>query len=260
VSVELFVRLDVSTKRLPSTPFGLSLLKPFLHVSGTKHITQQTNATGDRTVMRKQRGSTFLGFILGALFGLGVALAVAVYVTKVPVPFMSKTLPRNPDGDAAEARKNRDWDPNAGLANKPGVRPPVVPAAPPSPLEPRAAQTPASAPRVGSSTDPLGDLAKARTSNSTGTAVVTPAAPSAGIDPFNYFIQVGAFRTPEDAEQQRARVSLMGLQARVTEREQSGRTVYRVRLGPFDRKEDADKAKEKLDAGGVETALVRVQR
>jgi len=46
----------------------------------------------------------------------------------------------------------------------------------------------------------------------------------------------------------------------VSEREQSGRTVFRVRVGPFDKKEEADKAKEKLDAAGYETALVRVQR
>ena len=52
----------------------------------------------------------------------------------------------------------------------------------------------------------------------------------------------------------------MGFQAKVTEREQYGRTVYRVRLGPFDRKDEADKTKEKLDGNAVETALVRVQR
>jgi len=52
----------------------------------------------------------------------------------------------------------------------------------------------------------------------------------------------------------------MGLPARVSEREQSGRTVYRVRLGPFDKKDDADKAKEKLDSSGLEATLVRVQK
>ncbi len=83
---------------------------------------------------------------------------------------------------------------------------------------------------------------------------------SADIDPFNYFIQAGAFRTPEEAEQQRVRLLLLGYQAKVTEREQSGRTVYRVRLGPFDKKDDADKTKEKLDSNAIETALVRVQR
>jgi cell division protein FtsN len=99
--------------------------------------------------------------------------------------------------------------------------------------------------------DPLGDLAKAKVEG-------LPSGP--GIDPFSYFIQAGAFRTPEDAEQQRAKLLLLGMQAKVSEREQAGRTVYRVRLGPFDKKEDADKAKERLDNNSIETALVRVQR
>ena len=54
-------------------------------------------------------------------------------------------------------------------------------------------------------------------------------------------MQVGAFRTPEDAEAQRAKLSLMGVEAKVTEREQAGRTVFRVRVGPFDKKDDADR-------------------
>jgi cell division protein FtsN len=33
-----------------------------------------------------------------------------------------------------------------------------------------------------------------------------------------------------------------------------------VRLGPFEKREEADKAKEKLDAAGSESAIVRVQR
>ena len=72
--------------------------------------------------MNKQRGGTLLGFILGALVGLGVALAVAVYITKVPMPFMTKTPARAGDDAAAEAKKNRDWDPNAGLASKPAAK------------------------------------------------------------------------------------------------------------------------------------------
>ena len=46
----------------------------------------------------------------------------------------------------------------------------------------------------------------------------------------------------------------------MTEREQSGRMVHRVRLGPFERREEAERAKDKLDTTGLETALVRVQR
>src|SRR5207253_9332112 len=94
--------------------------------------------------------------------------------------------------------------------------------------------------------DPLGDFAAARA--------------SANTDPFIYFVQAGAFRTPEDAEAQRAKLSLMGLDAKVTEREQAGRQVFRVRVGPYEKKEEADRQKEKLEAGGIESALVRVQR
>ncbi|MEQ1686916.1 MAG: SPOR domain-containing protein, partial [Burkholderiaceae bacterium] len=81
-----------------------------------------------------------------------------------------------------------------------------------------------------------------------------------GPDPFVYFVQAGAYGKTEDAEQQRARLAMMGLEARLTEREQSGRTVFRVRLGPFDKKDDADAAKAKLGDAGIESALVRVQR
>jgi cell division protein FtsN len=96
----------------------------------------------------------------------------------------------------------------------------------------------------------LGDFAAARS----GTAAAAP------VDPFAYFVQAGAFRAPEDAEAQRARLSLMGVEARVSEREQAGRTVYRVRVGPLQNKDAADRVKERLDASGFEAALVRVQR
>ncbi len=212
---------------------------------------------------KKQRGGTLLGIIIGALLGLGAALAVAVYVTKVPIPFLNKGQSHSAENDAAEAKKNKDWDPNTSLAGKNAVRPsaaasgPVGAASAPVATAPAVAASAARAAKAPVSEDPLGDLAKAKAEAKPKAEASTS---GAGVDPFSYFIQAGAFRTPEDAEQQRAKLSLLGFQAKVTEREQSGRTVYRVRLGPFDKKEEADKTKEKLDSNAVETALVRVQR
>ena len=199
---------------------------------------------------RTQRGSVIVGIVIGVVLGLAVALAVAVYVTKVPIPFLNRGQNRSAEQDAAEIRKNRDWDPNAPLYGKNPAKPlPPMPGvvAPAPPVATIPAPDPAAAAK-GRSADPLRDLAAART--------------SAGLsgDPFFYFVQAGAFRTPEDAEAQRAKLSLMGIEAKVTEREQSGRQVFRVRVGPFDKKEDADRQKERLESGGVETALVRVQR
>lgn len=98
------------------------------------------------------------------------------------------------------------------------------------------------------SADPLGDLAKAK------------AAESGSADPYDYFVQAGAFRTQADADAQRAKLAMMGWEARVSEREQNGRPVFRVRVGPFAKRDDAAALKDKLDGTGVESALVRVQR
>jgi cell division protein FtsN len=212
--------------------------------------------------MTSQRGNFALGLIVGLLVGLALALGVALYVTKVPVPFLNKVPQRTAEQDAAEAQRNKNWDPNAPLAGKPAARPLPAASAPgalppgiavvPAPAKPPAAAV-ASAPA--SRRDPAAILA--------GEPVPAPAAAKStkpGADPFTYFVQVGAFGRPDEAEQQRARVSLMGMPAKVSEREQSGRTVYRVRVGPYDRKQDADAAQERLAGSGVEAALVRVER
>ncbi len=212
---------------------------------------------------KQQRGGTLLGIIIGGLLGLGAALAVAIYVTKMPSPFSNKSQSHSAENDAAEAKKNKDWNPNTPLAGKNPARPSAVASgsvgtAPPAESAAPAAEAAPSTAKAAVSNDPLGDLAKAKSAPKPDKP--ENAVASAGDYPFIYFIQAGAFRTPEDAEQQRAKLSLMGYQAKVSEREQSGRIVYRVRLGPFDKKDDADKTKEKLDSNAIETALVRVQR
>ncbi len=216
-----------------------------------------------------QRGGTFLGVIIGLLLGLGAALAVAIYVTKVPVPFINKAATKtSAEQDAQESQKNKNWDPNAPLYGKNPAKPSAsgtvgtattVPAPTATASAPKAAATAASSPKATASApkpsaDPLGDLAKSKITG-TATSAIAP-----GADPFTYFVQAGAFRTPEDAEAQKAKLTLAGFDAKITEREQSGRTVFRVRVGPLEKKDDADKAKDKLDAAGFETAVVRVQR
>ncbi|MGE4241364.1 SPOR domain-containing protein [Ramlibacter sp.] len=229
---------------------------------------------------KHQRGNTVVGVIIGVVLGLAAALAVAVYVTKVPIPFLNKGTARTAEQDAAETRKNQNWDPNAPLHGKNPARalPPAPATVAPGASAPATAAVPdkdakdkdakdakadkpavaasASRPPVAAakpSSDPLGELAAARAGS-------TSIGGGGGGEPFMYFVQAGAFRTADDAEAQRAKLSLMGIEARVTEREQSGRQVWRVRVGPFDKKDEADRSKEKLEAGGFETALVRVQR
>ena len=74
-------------------------------------------------------------------------------------------------------------------------------------------------------------------------------------------MQAGAFQRIEDADAQRAKLSLLGLEARVIERPQAGgRIVYRVRLGPFDKPADAEAARERIATSGIEAVVLRAER
>jgi cell division protein FtsN len=214
----------------------------------------------------QQRGGFALGLIVGLLVGLALAIGVALYVTKVPVPFVNKVPQRTAEQDAAETERNKHWDPNAPLATKPAtpIKPPGAAASgllPPgiAPVPPPATTT---APKPGPTTPPVAPATAVKPTTPPTTTATAPAPKSTkpGADPFTYFVQVGAYGKPEDAEQQRARIGMMGMAAKVSEREQSGRTMYRVRLGPYERKEDADAIQERLSGSGVEAALVRVER
>jgi len=44
------------------------------------------------------------------------------------------------------------------------------------------------------------------------------------------------------------------------EKDQSGRTVYRVRVGPFETREDAEAQQKKLIEAGMEASLVHMAR
>ncbi|MDR0274015.1 MAG: SPOR domain-containing protein [Burkholderiaceae bacterium] len=222
--------------------------------------------------MKTQRGGTFLGLIVGIVIGLAVALGVAIYVAKVPVPFINKGATRTNGQDAAEAEKNRDWNPNALLRGKSAPAP--APAASGAPIPPPAevehsqaaenrrppegsAAAPAAQPARNppASGDPLDDLVAARTRRN-----AAPEPAPAAADPTLYFVQTGAFRSPEEAESQRARLLLAGVQAQINERDQTGRPMYRVRVGPFQNRDAAERVRTRLAGEGFDAALAGVPR
>ncbi len=217
--------------------------------------------------IQRQRGGTLLGFVLGLVIGLTVALGVAMYVTKVPMPFSNKNQTRSADQDAVEAQKNKDWNPNGALQSKPAT-PEVPPDAAATPNAGSAATpgTQGTQSSTGATSPAANPPAPAVTADPPIAAPAPAATPqpatkaAAASDPFTYFVQAGAFKSAADADAQKAKLSMMGIEAKVSEREQAGRAIFRVRSGPFDDKEQAEKIKSRLDASGMDAALVRVQR
>lgn len=213
--------------------------------------------------LQRQRGGFVMGIVAGLLIGLALALGVALYITKAPVPFIDKVPQRTAEQDKAEIERNRSWDPNALLSGKPAKplnapaeavasvasAPPATIAAPTPPISSVSPASRASAPAAKpTARDPAAILAGAPTS-------ATPAA-----DKFFYFVQAGAYTRPEDAEQQRARLAMLGQEARVSERDQAGRVVYRVRMGPYANRDDADGLQGRLQQQSIESQIVRAER
>lgn len=188
------------------------------------------------TVSQRQRGNTVIGFVAGLVAGLLIAVGVALYMTKAPVPFMNKV--QRPTENVKPGADGKLPDPNTALYSKP-VEPPKV--------------DPNKSPAAAAKTDPK--------------AAPPPpeqAAPKANDTPpanetTRYSLQAGAFKTAEDADTMRARLALLGLDARVFPIEQGGATLYRVRVGPYGQIDDINRIRKELAENGIDSQVVRLK-
>ena len=190
-------------------------------------------------------GGTLLGILIGLLVGLAVAVAAALYMTKSAVPFIDKV--KRPPAPAAEPGKAGELpDPNRAMQKGKGATPeaPAVaaPAAPPA--APAATPAAPAAPPVA-------------TAAPSAPAPSGPAAPPDATEKAAYLLQAGAFKGQEDAEGMKAKLALIGFEARIVTAEVNGTTFYRVRVGPYAQIEDMNRARSRLAENGIEASVVR---
>ena len=74
-----------------------------------------------------------------------------------------------------------------------------------------------------------------------------------------YLLQAGAFGASGDAEALKAKIALLGLGARVESAQLDGKTVFRVRMGPYGTASELADAKHKLAAGGLPAMAIRAR-
>lgn len=103
---------------------------------------------------------------------------------------------------------------------------------------------------------PVNDAA----SSPDGTASDTAALQTAAVEskPDLYLLQAGSFQNRQDAENQRARIILLNLNANIAEGIVGGRTHYRVQVGPFAGRPTADAARTLLTGNDIESIFLRV--
>ncbi|WP_179743742.1 SPOR domain-containing protein [Paraburkholderia bryophila] len=249
------------------------------------------------TKQSKQTGGTFLGIVLGLIVGLAIAVVVALYITRAPTPFVSKVAPpAASDTSASQAQydPNRPLQgktpgqpvPQAAQPAPPNTAPgqtnsqtqsgmleePQIVEVPPAngtnananpngtAVAPKPAQdngngtptAPVKKPQASSAPAP-----STATANNAKPGSGATSAPAPGDANTGYFLQVGAYKTSADAEQQRARLAFQGFESKVTQRDAGGVTYYRVRIGPFSKFEDMNSSRQRLSDAGVDTAVIR---
>jgi cell division protein FtsN len=196
----------------------------------------------DKTVAKKKSGGgTLLGLFLGLVIGVLAAAGVVWYINKMPLPFTTK-----------------------------GQQPPVAPAvAKSSPGAPAA--TPAALPgKPGdpvpqNSDKPRFDFYKILPGNAEAIPDPKPADGTKGKgdkDKDNalkepLFLQAGSFQNAGDADNQKAKLALVGAEASIQQVMVQDKVWFRVRLGPFGKMDEVNRMRADLAKQGIEANVVK---
>ncbi|AXK73023.1 sporulation protein [Lysobacter sp. TY2-98] len=133
----------------------------------------------------------------------------------------------------------------------------------PAPTDPTPApSTPAATATATSDTKPLPppiDESAPKPASTDSHAATAPSAATTAAAPADthYILQAGAFQASGQAEELKAKIALLGLGARVESAQISGKTVYRVRMGPYGSASELAEAKRKLASGGLSAMAVK---
>lgn len=176
---------------------------------------------------RSSSGSLFIGILIGLVLGLGIAFGVAWYINRMPSPFQQKApSPRTETQKPAEPGKSTD---SAGKAAETKPRFDFYKILP-------GVEEPATDQQL---RDAKSVKNKARES---------------------FYLQAGAFQNAPDADNLKARLALIGMQASIQTTELPDRgTWHRVRIGPYGNVEELNRARDALKKNGIDTTLIKVR-
>ena len=190
----------------------------------------------------RQGGGTLLGLFLGLVIGVLIAFGVVWYLNKTPLPFLDKlSRPDKPE-------------------SKPGA--PGAPSAQPQQLPGKPGDKVGEKPRFefykilpsGQEAAPAPAEAKPQPANPP-TAVETPAPPTETL-----YLQVGAFQKAADADNLKAKLALMGMEASVQEVNVPDKgLMHRVRVGPFAKPEEMNRMRNQLAQNGIQATVVKAR-
>ena len=79
-------------------------------------------------------------------------------------------------------------------------------------------------------------------------------------EPVRWILQTGSFSSPDDADELRASLILMGLDASITKVEVDGKDWHRVMAGPFDTELARNRAQDKLAQAQIKAIPIKLKQ
>jgi cell division protein FtsN len=181
----------------------------------------------------KSGGSLLLGMVVGFLLGLAVAAVIAVYFLKTPMPFLERGKDKPPTGA-----------PNLTEGAKP----------------------PAKAQEAKAEAKPRFDFYRILPGQEEPVTerqvreAQRQAAKSGEPPKETYLLQAGAFQNPADADNLKAKLALIGLEANVEPTNLAEKGIwYRVRVGPYNKLDEINRVRQQMVENGIQVSLVRVK-
>ena len=175
-------------------------------------------------------GSSFLiGMLIGLVLGLGIALGVAWYVNRMPSPFLLHSTPAAKGGTKKGGAASAKGEGQAGKSSEAKPRFDFYKILP-------GQEEPATEKQFREATQSKPSEREA------------------------FYLQAGAFQSAPEADNLKARLALLGVEATIQTTTLPDKGVWhRVRAGPYTSIEELNRARETLKQNGVETTLIRVR-
>lgn len=203
-------------------------------------------------------GGAFKGILFGLILGLLIAGAVAWWFNRMPSPFIDKTGTANSGSQTVAkpaavtpTQTQQDTSPPAQAAvNAQGEngQPIVLPGKPGDAVPEKRFQFPDI---LSGKTDGTTPVTKPTDSGKSTEAIKQTEAPA------GFYLMAGSFQKPSDAESQKANLALIGFDASVQKTVIGEKVWYRVKIGPFKRQDDANRARNELKDNGIDAVPAR---
>lgn len=178
--------------------------------------------------------SLVLGLFIGYALGLISAMGIWMYISQAPSPFTAQDKP-------ADSTLKSDL----GTAQKGG---PTVG------KDDKSAQTADGKPRFEFYKILPGAEEQPVTEQQLKQAVPQPSSKD------SHFIQAGSFQSAEDAENLKAKLAMMGVEASVHVVDLADKGIWhRVRVGPYTDPAEISRVRASLQQNGIQTSLIKVQ-